>query len=34
MLVDYVIKYSKLNFGMTYKQIRQLACEYGRRLEC
>jgi len=34
MLVDYVIKCSKLNYGMTYKQIRQLAYQYGRRLQC
>jgi hypothetical protein len=34
MLVDYVIKCSKLNYGMTYKQIRQLAYDYGRRLQC
>jgi len=32
MLVEYVIKYSKLNYGMTYKQFRQLAYGYGRRL--
>jgi hypothetical protein len=22
------------DYGMTYKQIRQLACDYGRRLQC
>jgi hypothetical protein len=34
MLVDYVIKCSKLNYGMTYKQFRQLAYDSGRRLQC
>ena len=34
MLVDCVIKCSKLNYGMTYKQIHQLSYDYGRRLEC
>jgi hypothetical protein len=34
MLVDYVIKCSKLNYGMAYNQIRQLAYEYARRLHC
>jgi len=29
-----LIKCSKLNYGMTYKQIRQLAYNYGRRLQC
>jgi len=33
MLVDYVIKCSKMNYGMTYKQIRQLAYDYGIRLQ-
>ena len=33
-LMDYIIKCSKLNYGMTYKQTRQLAYDYGRRLEC
>jgi len=32
--VDYVIKCSKMNYGMTYKPIRQLAYDYGRRLQC
>jgi hypothetical protein len=34
MLVDYVIKCSKLSYGMTYKQILQLTYDYGRRLQC
>jgi len=34
MLVDYIIKYYKLNYGMTYKQILQLAYDYGSRLQC
>jgi hypothetical protein len=34
LFVDYVIKCSKLNYGMTYKKIRQLAYVYGRRLQC
>jgi len=33
MLVDYVIKCSKMNYGMTYKSIRQLAYDCGRRLQ-
>ena len=33
MLLDYVIKCSKLNYGMTYKQFRQLAYDCGRRLQ-
>jgi hypothetical protein len=37
MLADYVIECSKQNYGMTYvqvqyKQIRQLAYDYGSRL--
>ena len=32
--MDYVTKCSKLNYGMTYKQIRQLACGCGRILQC
>jgi len=32
--VDYVIKCSKMNYGMTYKQILQLADDYGSRLQC
>ena len=32
--MDYIIKCSKLNYGMTYEQICQLAYDYGRRLEC
>jgi len=31
--VDYVIKCSKLNYGMTYKQLRNLACVCGRILQ-
>jgi hypothetical protein len=34
MLMDYVIKCSKLNYGMTYKKIHQLTYNYGRRLQC
>jgi hypothetical protein len=34
MLVDYVIKCSELNYEMTYKQIRQLAYDYAKRLPC
>jgi len=34
MLVDYVIKCSKLNYGMTHKQVHQLAYDNGRRLDC
>jgi bifunctional ADP-heptose synthase (sugar kinase/adenylyltransferase) len=33
-LVDYVNKCSKLSYGMTYKQIRQLVYNYSRRLQC
>ena len=33
MLVDCVIKCSKLNYGMTYKQFRQLTYGCGRRLQ-
>jgi hypothetical protein len=33
MSVDYVIKFSKLNYGITYKKFRQLAYNYGRRLQ-
>jgi hypothetical protein len=32
--MDYVTKCPKSNYGMTYKQIRQLAYDYGRRLRC
>jgi hypothetical protein len=31
--VDYIIKWSKLKYGMTCKQIRQLAYDFGRRVE-
>jgi hypothetical protein len=34
MLVDYVIKYSKLNYGMTHKPPRHLVYDDGRRLDC
>jgi hypothetical protein len=34
MLVDCAIECSKLNYGITYKQTRQLAYDYGRRLQC
>lgn len=34
MLVDYIIKCSKMNYGMTYTQIRQLAYDYARKLIC
>ena len=33
VLVDYVIKCSKVNYGMTYKQFHQLAYDCGRRLQ-
>ena len=33
MIVDYVIKCSKMNYGMSYKEIHQLAYDYGRRLQ-
>jgi hypothetical protein len=32
-LVDYVIKCSKLNYGMTHKPVCQLSYDYGRRLD-
>jgi hypothetical protein len=34
MLMVYVNKCSKLNYRMPYKQIRQLAYNYGRRMQC
>ena len=32
--MDYIIKCSKMNYGMTYKLILQLAYDYHKRLEC
>jgi len=34
VLVDYIIKYPKLNYRTTYKQIRQMKYDYVGRLEC
>lgn len=33
-LVDYIIKCSKINYGMTYTNIRQLAYDYARQSAC
>lgn len=32
--MDYIIKCSKINYGITYNSIRQLAYKNGRRLQC